>query len=392
MLSSESEEIKLHGNLEGNWSYFGPGIAYVPSRRSIIIFKVFLLFFMIVLFIESVFFIMAGLNSNRISSTLLGFFSIITTVLAFYGVFRRNLLILLWCVIYLEYLFIVHILFVILFMVDHNNKCINKMPLEQRINHLSIGISCTDNISLDLIPFILSIIVNLFLVCSVFLVYNGVCYETGIKVIDKRIIATEVIKQRQKYWYITLIISLLVCGSISGVIGAKEFNNVGAVFSGTCPTGPYFFNQPRIADLDCCQFHSNASCIKPGTDICNTKPNLGVPNSASNTTDGGTTCDNLLGLLSCSFFGLNASNFYTNNGTWTTITICQSFCDSLYSSCGGIQNYNTSYAFCGQQYSNILDINVVNNNYTTCFNVATHLFNPNLALIALTIFIAVKNL
>jgi len=243
-----------------------------------------------------------------------------------------------------------------------------------------------------MIPVILSIIVNIFLVCSVFLVYNGVCYETGIRIIDKRIIATEAVKRRQKHWYFTLILSLLVCGSISGVIGAKEFNNVGGIVAGTCPTGPYFFDQPRIADLDCCQFHSNASCIKPGTNVCYTKPNLSVPSSASNTTDGGNSCDNLLGLLSCSFFGVNASNFYENNGTWTTITICQTFCDSLYISCGGIQNYNASDAFCEQEYSNILDINVVTTNNTTCFNVAASLFNPNLALIVLTILIAVKNI
>ena len=93
---------------------------------------------------------------------------------------------------------------------------------------------------------------------------------------------------------LVLAVSLFIASAV------EETRNRGEVLEGNCPKGEVFFDLPRVADLDCCVFHANASCIKPGLAVCDDKVAYSNPFDIDNGRN--QKCVDLYGLLSCSMF------------------------------------------------------------------------------------------
>ena len=86
---------------------------------------------------------------------------------------------------------------------------------------------------------------------------------------------------------------------------------------GECPVGNIFFEEPTIADLNCCAWNDGGSCVNPVSmkGLCNHMPNF---NDAV-VDEADSECDAMLGLLSCAPFNLESGSFLAWNSSANTI-------------------------------------------------------------------------
>ncbi|KAL6058955.1 hypothetical protein QOT17_014483 [Balamuthia mandrillaris] len=101
---------------------------------------------------------------------------------------------------------------------------------------------------------------------------------------------------------------------------------------GMCPANHgYFLDSPEENDLDCCAWHSEATCCRRKVCRDGYKPDAtgGYPDK----------CHELLGLLNCAPCKYNAELFFSNytsqGNPWEegVIAVCPSFCSELFHAC-----------------------------------------------------------
>ncbi|KAL6058954.1 hypothetical protein QOT17_014482 [Balamuthia mandrillaris] len=101
---------------------------------------------------------------------------------------------------------------------------------------------------------------------------------------------------------------------------------------GMCPANHgYFLDSPEENDLDCCAWHSEATCCRRKVCSGGYKPDA--------TDDYSGKCHELLGLLNCAPCKYNAGLFFSNytsqGNPWEegVIAVCPSFCSELFHAC-----------------------------------------------------------